>query len=129
VGSAVAPDVVGSLCLGWVSTGLVGSGVVGVPDSVVLVCAPPLLLTVTPEPTWVLEDVVPDGLVVPVAVVPVDVDPLAGAEPLPVVVEVGVPVVDVVADPVVDSPVEVEVAELDDDDSEDAPVVSAAASP
>ena len=37
--------------------------------------------------------------------------------------------VDVAVDPSDDSPVDVELAELDDDDSEDAPVVLAAATP
>ena len=90
--------------------------------SVVPVCAPPLLLTVTPAPTSVLDDVVPE--VVAVDVVPVDVDPLVDVEPLPAVVEVEVPVV-VAADPV-DSPVAVEVV---DDVSEEVPVVSAPANP
>ena len=90
-------------------------------------CAPPLLLTVTPEPTSVLDDVAPEVFVLPVAVVsvPVDVDPLVGVEPLPVAVEVEVPVVAVAVDPVDDS---LEDAELVDD-SEDVPVVSAAATP
>jgi hypothetical protein len=92
------------------------------------VCAPPLLLTVTPAPTSVLEDVVPEVLVVAVDVVPVpvEVDPLVDVEPLPVVVEAEVPA-DVVADPVV-SAVDVEV-EVVDDDSEEVPVVSAPANP
>jgi hypothetical protein len=132
VGSAVSPEAAGSLDFGSVSTPLVvpDAGAVGAPDSVVLVCAPPLLLTVTPEPTSVLEDVVPEVFAVPVAVVPVpvDVDPLVDAEPPLVVVEVEFPVV-VAADPVDDSPVDVELAELVDDDSEDVPVVSAAANP
>jgi hypothetical protein len=142
VGSGVSPEAAGSLDFGWVSTPLVSSsdsvlvdfGAVDASDSVVLVCVPPLLLTVTPGATWVLEDVVPDVFVVPVAVVPVpvDVDPLVDVEPPPVVValdEVEVPVVDVAADPVDDSPVDVELAELVEDDSEDVPVVSAAANP
>jgi hypothetical protein len=133
-GVAVGSDVSagGSLRIGWVSPGLVVSdaGAVAVPDSVVLVCAPPLLLTVTPVPTSVLDDVVPEVLVVPVAVVwvPVDVDPLVDVEPSADVVAVEVPVDGVAADPVVDSLVEVELAELVDD-SEDVPVVSAAATP
>ena len=78
----------------------------------VLVCAPPLLLTVTPGAIWADEDVV----------LLVDVDPVA------------VPVVDVAADPVDDSPdvvvlLDVEPAELVVDDSADVPVVSAAATP
>jgi hypothetical protein len=120
-GVAVGSDVSagGSLRIGWVSPGLVVSdaGAVAVPDSVVLVCAPPLLLTVTPVPTSVLDDVVPEVLVVPVAVVwvPVDVDPLVDVEPS----------ADVAADPVVGSLVDAELV----DDSEDVPVVSAAATP
>jgi hypothetical protein len=106
-GSTVSPEA-GSLDFGSVSTPLV--------------CAPPLLLTVTPEPTSVLDDVVPDVFGVPVGVVPVSV----GVAPL-LVVEVVVPVDGVAVDPV-DSPVEVVDAELVDD-SEDVPVVSAAATP
>ena len=89
-------------------------------------CAPPLLLTVTPDPTCVLVDVVPDVFAASVAVVPVsvDVDPLAEVEPPPVVVAV-----DEVEVPSVDSLVDVELAELVDDDSVDAPVVSAPATP
>jgi hypothetical protein len=133
VGSAVSPEAVGSVDFGWVSTTLVSSsdsalvdvGAVDVADSVVLVCAPPLLLIVTPDSTWVLEDVVPDVFVVPVDVEPPPVDVVAGVE--------SVPVVDVAADPVDDSPVDVvldvELAELVEDDSEVVPVVSAAATP
>jgi hypothetical protein len=91
----------------------VDSGAVDPCDSVVLACAPPLLPMVTPDDTWVLEDVVPDVFVVSVGVVaaPADVDPLA-------------------ADAVDDSPVDVDSAELDEgDDSEDVSVVSAAATP
>jgi hypothetical protein len=59
VGSVVSPASAGSLESDGVSSALVsssGSVVVGVEavgasDSVVLVCAPPLLLTVTPEAT------------------------------------------------------------------------------
>jgi hypothetical protein len=99
---------------------LVDVGAVGVADSAVLVCAPPLLLTVTSGATWAEEDVVPDVVVVPVAVAPV---------PVVAVDEVAVPVVDVAADPVDDSPDDVELDELVADDSEDVPVVSAAANP
>jgi hypothetical protein len=133
VGSAVSPEAAGSVEFWWLSTPLVPSSdsalvdvrAVDVADAVVLVCAPPLLLIVTPDSTWVLEDVVPD-----VFVVPVDVEP----PPVAVVVDVeSVPVVDVAADPVDDSPVDVvldvELAELVEDDSEDVPVVSAAATP
>jgi hypothetical protein len=103
------------------------AGAVDVCDSVVLVCAPPLLLTVTPDPTSVLDDVVPEVLVGAAAVVPVsvDVDPLVDVEP---VVDVEVPAV-VSAGPVADSPVDVEVAGLVDADSDDVLVVSAAANP
>lgn len=132
MGSAVSPEAAGSLDFGSVSTPPAepDAGAAGAPDSVVLMCAPPLLLTVTPDPTSVLDDVVPDELVVPVAdvSVPVDVDPLVDVEPPLVVLEVEVPAV-VAADPVVDSPVDVELAELVEDDSEDVPVVSASASP
>ncbi|MBE1551128.1 hypothetical protein GGC64_005188 [Mycobacterium sp. OAS707] len=90
-----------------------------------LVCAPPLLLTVTPEPTSVLDDVVPEVFGVPVGVVAVSVDvgPLVAVEAPAVVV----PGDGVAVDPV-DSPVEVVDAELVDD-SEDVPFVSAAATP
>ncbi len=129
VGSAVSPEAAGSLDFGSVSTPPAepDAGAAGAPDSVVLLCAPPLLLTVTPDPTSVLDDVVPDDFVVPVAdvSVPVDVDPPVDVEPPLVVVEVEVPAV-LAVDPVVDSPAD---AELVEDDSEDAPVVSAAASP
>jgi len=110
VGSTVSPEA-GSLDFGSVSTPLV--------------CAPPLLLTVTPEPTSVLDDVVPDVFGVPVGVVAVSVDvgPLVVVEAPAVVV----PVDGVAMDPV-DSLVEVVDAELVDD-SEDVPVVSAAATP
>jgi len=102
----------------------VDSGVVDVSDSAAPVWAPPLLLTVTPDPTSVLVDVVPEVFVVPVGVaVPVDVDPVAvDSEPPPVVV------VDVLLDVVLSEPVD----ELAEDDSEDVPVVpvvSAAAIP
>ena len=75
----------------------------------------------------------PDVVVVSVAVapVPVEVDPLpVDVESVSVVAvdEASVPVVDVVADPVDDSPDDVELDELVDD-SEDGPVVSAAANP
>jgi hypothetical protein len=108
-------------------------GGVDVPDSVVPDCAPPLLLMVTPDETWVVDDVVPDVVGVPVVVVvPVLVDvepPLVGVEPV-VVVDEGVdPVVEVVAAPVVDSPDVVLDVELVEDDSDEVPVVSAAATP
>lgn len=92
-------------------------------------CAPPLLLTITPEPTSVLDDVVPEILVVLDAVGSVLVDPLVGVAPLPDVAEV-VPVDDVAVDPVA-SPVEVELEVLVElvDESEDVPIVSAAATP
>ena len=93
---------------GWASTPLafgadsvlVDVGAVDAADSVVLVCAPPLLLTVTPVPTSVLDDVAPDvdvllAVDVPVAV---DVDPeLVVVEPLSVDVGVEVPVLGVTA--------------------------------
>ena len=115
VGAAVSPAGAGWLDVGWVSPPLA-------------VCAPPLLLTMTPDPTSVLDDVAPEALVVPAAgSVPVDVDPLVEVEPL-----VAVPVLDVLADPVDDSPVDGDVdalVELAGDDSEDEPVVSAADTP
>jgi hypothetical protein len=122
MGSTVSPEAAGSLDFGWISTPLVDVGAVDVADSVVLVCAPPLLLMVTPDPTSVDEDVVP--------LVEVD-PPLVGVDSVPVVEvdEVAVPVVDVAVDPVDDTPDEVELVELVDDDSEDVPVVSAAANP
>jgi hypothetical protein len=132
VGSAVSREAAGSLDFVGVSTPPVepDAGAAGALDSAVLLCAPPLLLTVTPDPTSVLDDVVPDEFVVPVVdvSVPVDVDPLVDVEPPPVVVEAEVPAV-LAVDPVVDSPVDVELAELVEADSEDVPVVSAAASP
>jgi hypothetical protein len=75
----------------------------------------------------VLDDVAPEVLVAPVAVgsVPVDVD----VEPPAVEVEGEVPVVGAAVDPVDDSLVDVELDAVVDDDSEDAPVVSAAAKP
>jgi hypothetical protein len=51
VGSTVSPEETGSLDSGWVSTPLVDVGAVDASDSVVLVCAPPLLLIVTPDET------------------------------------------------------------------------------
>jgi hypothetical protein len=98
-------------------------GAVDASGSVVLVCAPPLLLIVTSDPTWVEEDVVPDVVAVSVVVVPVPVDV---APPL-------VDVASVSADPLDGSPAEVvldvEPAELVEDGSEDVPVVSAPANP
>jgi hypothetical protein len=119
--SPVSPEA-GSLDSGWVSTPLGSSSnsepaVVGAVDasgSVALVCAPPLLLIVTSDPTWVDEDVVPDVAVSVVVVVPVPVD-------------VAPPLVDVVSVPA--DPLDVEPAELVEDGSEDAPVVSAPANP
>jgi hypothetical protein len=59
VGAVGLPTAAGSLESGGISTplvsssgaALVGAGTVDAPDSVVLVCAPPLLLMVTPEAT------------------------------------------------------------------------------
>jgi hypothetical protein len=90
-------------------------GGVDFPDSVVPDCAPPLLLMVTPDETWVVDDVVP----------------LVDVEPVVVVDEGAVPVVPevvVVAVPD-DSPDVVLDVELVEDDSEEVPVVSAAATP
>jgi hypothetical protein len=128
VGSGITTGTVGSLDGGG-STPLVLVDELG---SVVLVCAPPLLLTVTPGATSALEDVAPDGFGSPVAVVAVAVavEPLGDVEPAPVAV-------DEVEDPAVVVPagsldvvlLDVELAELVDDESEDVPVVSAAATP
>ena len=123
MGAGASPEMVGSLDLGCVSTPLV---VVG---GWALACAPPLLLIVTPDPTSVVDDVAPDVVVVPVAVVvpaPVDVDPGLVDVTLD---EVAVPVVDAVAGRADDASDDVESAELVDDDSEDVPVVSPAANP
>ena len=71
-------------------------------DSVTLVCAPPLLLTVTPVPTWVLDDVAPDVDVAPAVdeSAAVEVDPeLDVVEPLSADVAVEVPVLGVAAEP------------------------------
>ncbi len=143
MGAGASPETIGSLDWGCVSTPLVlvggwalavcGAG--DAADSVALVCAPPLLLIVTPDPTWVVDDVAPAVVAVPVVEVvpvPVDVDPvLVDVEATPVVAvgEVAVPVVDVAADPVDDVLVDVEPAGLVEEDSEDVPVVSAAANP
>jgi hypothetical protein len=120
-GSAVSPEATGSLDSGWVSTPLVsssdsplgGAGAVDACDSVALVCAPPLLLMVTPDAVEVDDDVVP-------LVVDVESAPAVGVD------EGAVPVVDVAAVPVDDSPVDVELVE---GDSDDVPVVSALATP
>ncbi|MFL6081768.1 MAG: hypothetical protein ACJ74F_00875 [Mycobacterium sp.] len=81
-----------------------------------------------------VDDVAPDVVAVAVvrlaAPLPVDADPvLIDVESTPVVAvdEVAVPVVDVAANPVDDSPDDVELVE--EDGSEDVPVVSAAANP
>jgi hypothetical protein len=108
-------------------------GSVDVVESVVLVCAPPLLLTVTPEPTCVAEEVAPDVFVVSAGVVPVGVgvDPLADVDSPPEVVAVDAAEVaglDVAPDPVDDSPVDVELDEPVDE-PEDAPAESAPATP
>lgn len=146
MGAAVSAVTVGVLDSGCVSTplaavdggALADAGADDAGDPIAPVCAPPLLLMVTPDATWTDEDVVPDVFVVSGAVtpLPVDVDPpLVDVESAPVVavVEDAVPVVDVAPDPVDDSPddvlLDVEPAELDVDDPEDVPVVSAAANP
>jgi hypothetical protein len=114
-----------------VSAGMGGiAGVAGVAGVAVL-WAPPLLLMMTPGATSVVDDVVLDVFVVSVAavVVAVDVDALADV----VDEEAEVPGVVVAADPAEGSPVDVVLevgsAALDDDDSEDVPVVSAALTP
>ena len=118
---------------------LVDFGAVDASDSVALVCAPPLLLIATPGATWAVEDVAPDAFEMSVAVVPppADVDPvLVDVESTPGVAidDAAVPVIDMAAEPVADSPddalLDVGPAELDEaGDSEDAPAVSAAATP
>jgi hypothetical protein len=118
----------------FVGSELTNVGAVDASDSVAPVCAPPLLPIVTPGATWADEDVAPDVFVASVAVVPlpVDVDPaLVDVESTPVVeVDEEVVPVDATADPVDDSPDAVLDVEPDEeDDSEDAPVVSAAATP
>jgi hypothetical protein len=99
---------------------------------VALVCAPPLLLIVTPGASSAVEAVAPDVVVVPVAVVvPVVVALLLiGVDPL-VVDGDSVPAVEEAAGSVEDSPDEAVLdAELDEaDESEAAPVVSAADTP
>ncbi|MFC7672783.1 hypothetical protein ACFQWH_06860 [Mycolicibacterium sp. GCM10028919] len=103
-----------------------GAGGVDACASVVLVCAPPLLLMVTPDATWVLDDVVPD-VDVPAVVDPAPVDPAAvvESESSSAVEEGPAPVVDASVDPPDGSPGDV--AELAEDDSEDVSVVSALA--
>jgi len=136
-GAGVAGGVLasGSSSVSPAAAGSPDSGdAVAASDSVGLVCAPPLLPTVTPGATSADEDVVPDVIGLSAAVVGpvlVEIDPLVDVEPPPVVVavdEVAVPVVDVGADPVDDSPVDVELAELVDDSEDEAPV-SAEANP
>jgi hypothetical protein len=104
-----------------------GAGGVDACASVVLVCAPPLLLMVTPDATWVLDDVVPDVDDVPAPVDPAPVDPAAvvASESSSAVEEGPAPVVDASVDPPDGSPGDV--AELAEDDSEDVSVVSALA--
>src|SRR5205823_4122717 len=96
------------------------------PDSVALVWAPPLLLTVTPDPTCVLDAVAPEvavdpePVVLPVDVEPVLVDPvLVDAISVPAAVELAVCVAPVVpgCDPEVAEPLlpPVEEESLDDD--------------
>jgi hypothetical protein len=124
--SDVSPEAAASLDFGWVSTPLassddsavVGFGAVVGSVSVVPVWAPPLLPMVTPGATWADEEVEPDGFVISVTVVPLPVD----VDPVPVDV---VPV-----DAVAESPDDVGLdAPLGEDDSDDAPVVSAPATP
>jgi hypothetical protein len=96
-----------------VASAPVDSGAVEGPGSVVLVCAPPLLLTVTPVPSCVLEDVAPDVFVVSVAsgsllaevesVEPADVDDAPTLE-------------EFVCEPSAAAPVLAEAASLDVDD-------------
>ncbi|MBI3223458.1 MAG: hypothetical protein HYZ39_00210 [Mycolicibacterium cosmeticum] len=96
-------------------------------------CAPPLLLTVTPGATSVVDDVDPE--VFGGSVSGDVVEPPAEVEPLPVDgvdVEPVVGVSDSVdgfSVPVDDAPVDAELDELAEPDSDDAPVVSAAATP
>ena len=113
VGSAVSPESASSLGFGCVSTALGG---VEVSDSAVPVCAPPLLLTVTPEDTSSVADVAPEVFVVAVVV---DAAP-GDVESAPVAASC-----DDVDPPAVDSADAAELA----DDSEDDPDVSAEATP
>ena len=111
-----------------------------VPDSVEPVWDPPLLLTVTPEPTWLLDDVEPDVVEVPLAVVPAPVDEeaeLVDDSPPAVAADDGlVPVVPVVAavevppvEPVEPEEPKPDEAEPEEDDPEEVPVPSALATP
>ncbi|MCP9273629.1 hypothetical protein [Mycolicibacterium arenosum] len=110
------------------SAGADGSSASGVAasgefDSDVLVCAPPLLLTATPGATCSVDDVVPVG--VPVTSVPAFTEPPpAEADSGPSVFAAGVAASDS-ADEASEDAVLDEAA----DDSDDVPVVSAAAHP
>jgi hypothetical protein len=120
--SGASPEAAGSFDFGSVWT-----PVASFVDSAVPVCAPPLLLTVTPEPTSVLEDVAPEVVVLPVAAVsaPVGVDDEeVDSEPPPVAIVVE----DSGAEVSLDVDVDVDPAVVADD-SEDVPVVSAAETP
>jgi hypothetical protein len=121
-GADVAGGVLGTVGSGT-TTGTVGSldGAVLVDElgSVVPVCAPPLLLTVTPGATSALDDVAPDGFVSPVAVVALPVVAVVDEDPGVVVLAGSLDVV----------LLDVELVELVDDESEDVPVVSAADTP
>jgi hypothetical protein len=110
VGAAVSPEPAGLLDCGGASTTLEAVDAVG---SLVPVCAPPLLLTVTPEATWSVEDVTPEDVVEPPVVVPL-ADDVGPASVVASLAEVEVPAVD--AAEVDDS------AELADDSVDEAPV-------
>jgi hypothetical protein len=133
-GSSTSTGTVGWLDSGSASTPLVssrgsvsaGRDVTG-SDSGPLVWAPPLLLTVTPVATSVLEDVVPEVCELLLAVIPLSV----AVDPAPVdVIEDGpASLVDAADDSEGDASDDVESPELVEDDSEDDPVVSALATP
>jgi hypothetical protein len=106
---------------------VLGEPVVDDPDSVVLVCAPPLLLMVTSDPTCVVDDVAPEVVVdAETVVLPVEVDPVPVD---PVLVDVpSLPVVDEFVDAT--DPVSAPLAVVDvSSDDVDELVVSALAMP
>jgi hypothetical protein len=96
-----------------VDSALLDAAAVDAPDSVVLVCAPPLLLTMTLVSACVLEDVAPDVFVVSVAsgLLSVDgeADELADVDDAPTLEES-------VCDPSASAPLLAEEASLDVDD-------------
>jgi hypothetical protein len=125
-GVAGVPVVAGSAGVAGVAGAAGSAGVAESAGSVSLVCAPPLLPTVTPGATSLLVEVAP---VAPVASVPLVPDPLVAVDPPPVVVvtDESFSVGDVAF--VDDSPVDVEFSPVDEElaDSVLEPVVSAPA--